>query len=125
MSRWEAEEVLRDVRHGRLSDYEAERKLNDLYPDGYRVEDTVRSVVRDAASGWRDPYDGARRVESEWEDEEGRRRRRRRRQEEEERRDEEARQEQRRADEERRYQECLEEEAWRAAEQEVEREEAE
>jgi len=74
MNRWRAEETLRDLQSGHISEHEAERRLNDLYPDGYAVEDTVCRVVRDA--NWTDPYDGARKVEQEWEDEEARRHRR-------------------------------------------------
>jgi len=44
---YRADQILRDLKAGFISDREAERKLNALYPDGCPVERTVRDAVRD------------------------------------------------------------------------------
>ncbi len=101
--KWRAEEAMRDLRSGRISEYEAERTLNDLYPDGYAVENKVRDVVRDAASGWGDDYGHVREIERTYQAEEDRKHREREREEREEREAEERREHERRRVEEEEY----------------------
>ena len=66
MSRYRTEEILRDLRSGRISEHEAESKLARNYNDG--VPYGVQEVVRKYANGWvgNDVESSARKIESEY-----------------------------------------------------------
>jgi hypothetical protein len=74
MHNYRVENILNDLKTGFLTESEAERKLNRLYPDGCAVEDTVHHAVRDFLSGWSDSRDVTCKIEREYAREESRKR---------------------------------------------------